>query len=470
MTSSTPDDASTTASVATAADALARSPLFADLPQEMLQWLATCASTMSLPPGEVLIRQGEIADAMYVVVSGRLGVFVEVGENTVPVAVSGPGDSLGELAMIAGRTRAASVEAHEAVELLRLDRSAFARLLESPSFTRRLLVAVADRLEQRQLLTHQHTKMAALGQLTAGLLHELNNPTAALRRDAATLRDRLGLWREASDALDPAAAEVARRITASARREDAPADPLDRSDAEQQMQRWMTERGVAEPWSFAPTMVSQGVTTEALEQESANLGDPTLIGRVLQVASAALDVDTLLHGLLLGADRIGETVAAVRSYSHHGEGPAHDVDVAAGIEQALKLLRHKIPDDVEIIRDFDPSVPEIEGYPGDLNGVWTNLLDNALDAVGTAGTITVRTCVDGVHAVVEVTDDGPGIPSEIQSRVFDPFFTTKRIGQGTGIGLALVQTLVVQRHGGDIGIASEPGSTTFRVRLPLRLH
>ena len=451
-------------------EALSRSSLLAGLPAEMLGWLGSQATSVTLAPGEVLMRQGDPSDSVYIVVSGSLDVAAEVGDSTVPVAVSGPGASLGELGVIAGNARNATVTAREDVELLRIDGEAFGRLLDSPMFARRLLVGVSDRLEQRQLLTQQHSKMAALGQLTAGLLHELNNPTAVLRRNAAALRERLAQWRAASEQVGPEHAAVARAIVLAARPAAAPADPLDRSDAEQRVQRWLTDRGVVEAWALAPVIVAQGLDVGSITEATAGVGDAGPLDRILELACAALDVDSLLEGLLTGAQRIEETVAAVRGYSHHGEAPVQDVILTEGVEQALRLLAHKVTEDVRIVRDYDSDLPKVEGYPGDLNSVWTNLIDNALDSVGDAGTVTLRTRREGGMAVVEVIDDGPGIPPEVVPRVFDPFFTTKPIGQGTGVGLALVHTIVVQRHRGDISVASEPGRTTFRVQLPLWLR
>ena len=447
---------------------LRRSFLLADLPEETLQWLSSAGTMVGLSRGEVLLQQGQPADAMYMVVSGAVEVFAEVAGETVPLAVSRPGDALGEMALIAGRARSASARALEDVEVMRIDAAAFARLLEFPKFTHRLLIEASERLEQRQLLTLQHTKMAALGQLTAGLLHELNNPTAALRRHAQVLQTRLEELRTTGAQLQPAAAAVALRITAAARPDAAPADALDRSDAEQRMQRWMSEHGVAEPWELAPVLVARGLSPELLDALMAAEDETGPVDPVLRAASAALDADMLLEALLVAAQRIGQTVAAVSAYSHHGEAPVQDVVLTDGIERALDLLAHKVGAGVAIMRDYGVTLPEVEGHPGDLNSVWTNLLDNALDAVGKAGTITVRARREDGRVVVEVIDDGPGITPDVQARIFDPFFTTKPVGQGTGVGLALARSIVVQRHGGELSVDSVPGRTVFRVALPLR--
>lgn len=454
-------------------DALRRSPVLAGLPEDALGRLAACAEPVDVPAGEVVIAEGGPADAMYLVETGELEVSKTIGDADVPLATLGPGDPVGEVGLVNDRPRTATVRTLRDSRLLRIDAGAFEELLTAPGSARRLLATTTRRLEEQEILLRQHARMATLGSLSAGLLHELNNPAAALGRSVAHLRELVlhetplpGL-----DSLPTPAAEAARRVMEAmdeAAGADRHLDPLERSDRSARLQDWLAGHGVDRPSSLAPALAAAEIDAADLEPLAAELPADRL-GSVVSALARRSEIAATLDEAAQGTARISEIVAAVKAYSHHGEAPVGDVSVVEGLEQALVILDHKRPAGVRIVRDFAPDLPRIEGYPGDLNSVWTNLIDNAIDAVGDTGEIVLAARPEDDAVVVEVTDTGPGIPPDVAERVFDPFYTTKGVGQGTGLGLATSHAIVTGRHLGRLTLDSRPGRTRFTVRLPRRL-
>jgi signal transduction histidine kinase len=400
-------------------DRLRAVPLLADLPDEMLTALLEAAPEVALDEGEVLLAEGDQASALYVVLEGELEVTKSFDGTDVLLAVCGRGELLGELSMVHGRPRSATARALTPARLLRIEPDALTELLTEPRVAVTLLATVTRRLEEIELHMRQHDRMATLGTLTAGLLHELNNPAAAIAR----------------------------------------------LDVEDRLEDLVRTRGLGDV-TDASTLAAAGVDAEDLDELLASLPPAChlpawqwLVGRG---RLAALVAETSA-----AATRISEVVGAVKRYSHVDETPVQDVDVHEGLEAAWTLLGGRVPSRVELVRDYDPALPSIEGYPGDLNTVWTNLLDNALDAVGDQGTITVRTLGRDGGVEVSVENTGPEVPPRVLERVFDPFFTTKQVGKGSGIGLATSHG-VVRRHRGQMRMTSEPGRTTVTVTLPIR--
>lgn len=336
------------------------------------------------------------------------------------------------------------------------------------------VVAFFDTTERKQAEEdlRQSEKMAALGKLSAGLAHELNNPAAAAQRAAAQLRERLarladcalglgelGLtgqeWQALTHAVDRTRNEEQPNLSA-----------LDRADREEAIASWLTHREVPDAWQLAPPLVAAGVDESGLAAVAAILPAPAL-GAALGWFSESLAIDELLATLARTAGSISELVGAVKGYSYMDQAQLQEVDIHDGLEGTLRMLRHKLKSGVTIRRDYTAEIPRIPVLAGELNQVWTNLLDNAIDAAGPDGEIGVRTLAVGDHIVVEVSDNGPGIPDEVRPRIFDPFFTTKDVGEGTGLGLDVVRRIVTERSGGEIEVRSEPGDTRFIVRLPL---
>ena len=321
----------------------------------------------------------------------------------------------------------------------------------------------------------RHERLVALGAVTAGLTHELNNPVAAVMRASARLREMLAEMREKlgllvqaqlpGDKLE-AVADLAARALASRRQ--APAlSPIEASDREDELADWLTSHGVTGDWDMAETLVSAGLGVDWLEALVAVTPPPNL-EYGLSYPVRAIESDNLLDEITDGAERISGLLASARQYTQMDRAPLQTFDVHDGLDATLTMLSHKLSDDVNVDRQYDRDLPPMIAYPAELNQVWTNLIDNAIDAMGGRGTLTVRTRAESGRIVVEIGDSGPGVPEEIRSRVFEPFFTTKDIGKGTGLGLDIAWRIVVGRHGGEIRLESEPGDTRFTVILPSR--
>jgi signal transduction histidine kinase len=317
-------------------------------------------------------------------------------------------------------------------------------------------------------------RLVALGTVTAGLTHELNNPATAAARATATLQERLaGLWDELAALTDGevAAGQLATLVRlvrqAVGRRADlAPLSPLQASDREDELGGWLEEHGVAGAWDLAPSLVAAGVDGDRLEQVAATV-PAELLPHAVGVLAVACEAESLLDELAEGAGRISTLIGAAKQYTQMDRSPLQYLDVHDGLESTLTMLGHKLGEGVEVVRDYDRSLPKLAAYAGELNQVWTNLMDNAVDAMDGHGTLTVRTRRDGDRVLVEVGDSGPGIPEPVGAHIFEPFYTTKPVGKGTGLGLDICWRIVVQRHGGELRFTSTPGDTRFQVVLPI---
>jgi signal transduction histidine kinase len=324
---------------------------------------------------------------------------------------------------------------------------------------------VEDELRQRE-------KMAALGKLSAGLAHELNNPAAAGGRAAGQLIEMLDQFLSATvhlaraDIGSDAWRQLRDRYVEFGRRSDGALglSALEASDREDELMSWLERHGVEEPWDIASTLVSASVGPEDLDAIAAAVPAERL-SAAIDWLDKALDAQELAGTVVRSSRTMSELVDAVKSYSHMDRAPMDYVDVHEGIEDTIKILGHKLKSGIELNREYDRELPRVLAAGSDLNQVWTNLIDNAIGAIDGGGKITVRTSGDGEHITVEVIDDGPGIPKEIRHRIFEPFYTTKGVGQGTGLGLDIVRRIVMGRCGGAIDFDSRPGETSFRVRL-----
>jgi signal transduction histidine kinase len=456
---------------------LRKSPLFQGLSDDELQKLMDMAEPVSLRAGDILIRQGEPGDSAYVVIKGDFEVQKQTGQSLIKIDVRNPGDVVGEMALLSRAPRNATLIAKTDGEVLRIPQEAFERLLQS-STTAAMAVLhwVISRLTQNESLLHQQEKMAALGTMSAGLAHELNNPAAAAQRSASQLRDSQSRWLTLTHQIESAAIQQGKTdwldgfMQEATRRFDEPLklDALERIDLVDGLQNWLEANGVETAWELAPAMVNYGWQSEPLEQLKSEL-PPSLFALALHWLGLCCLMMGLLSEVLQTTERISQIVHAVKSYTYLDQAPLLEVDVHEGLENTLIILQHKLKKGVTVKREYAPDLPRIEAYASELNQVWTNIIDNAVDAMNGRGEIRIKTYEEDHHVVIEIADNGPGIPEEIRSRVFDPFFTTKAPGHGTGLGLHISHDIIANRHHGLLTVDSKPSETKFRVVLPVKI-
>jgi signal transduction histidine kinase len=435
------------------------------------------AETVSIPAGQLVLREGDQGDSLYVVLTGELEVTKRQGSQDILLAVYMPGQFFGEMALLEQAPRSASVRTLQESRLLVISQAAFQTLLTcSPSAPLKILHTVTSRLRSTESALIQNEKMAALGTLAAGLAHELNNPAAAIRRSAAQLRDALAEREQLAAQLHALATDQYQQESLGALQEEiaerkttAPVpDPLALSEQEDGLQEWLEDHGVGEAWEFAPVLVSSGWDRDELERVAERFS-VTQLPVVVRWLGAGSSVYGLLEEVGKSAEAMSEIVKAVKTYSYLDQAPIQEVDVIESLENTLVLLRPKIDAGISITRDYADDVPRIEAYGSELNQVWTNLIDNAIDAIAGKGELILRAFTAENVVTVDVIDHGPGIPPEIQPRIFEPFFTTKAPGVGTGLGLHIAYNIVVHKHRGQLQVASTPGETRLRVVLPIRL-
>ncbi|SPE55792.1 Cyclic nucleotide-binding protein [Verrucomicrobia bacterium] len=446
-------------------------PLFAGLKDDQVDCIRL-GEVIEVAPGDTLVQENAPAEFFFLNLEGEVRISRRYGNQDVLLGVNKPGMFMGEIPLLLEAPWAAVVRVSKPTRLFRLSQENFWRVIgRCPPVAREILRTAANRLRNLEGYSHQRQKLVSLGTMAAGLAHELNNPAAAARRAAAQLYQTIGavqglvcqlgrvLKAEAWERLLAAEQEATRRLS-----EAAPLDSLTRSDREEALTRWLDEHGVPEGWRLASSFVGAGLDAEWLgklmEKLPANGQTPALNW---------LDARLSLHSLLKLVDqstgRVADLVKAIKSYTHMDQSPMQEVDVHEGLESTLTMLGYKLKH-VEVVRAYDRSTPRIMAYGGELNQVWTNLIDNAIDAVDGSGKICVGTFVEDNQVVVEIMDNGRGIPPEIQSRIFEPFFTTKGVGSGTGLGLLISHRIIADRHGGEIEFESKPGETRFKVRLP----
>ena len=437
-----------------ALDALQATPIFAEVPAELLGRLAAQAVPLSLHAGDFLIEEGEQADDLFVVVTGELEVTKRSGTSEIPLARVGPGSIQGELAALERGKRMASVRAATDAEVLRIPYAAVRDLLSGgPDAALGIIRTVIGRLRGMEATLRQREKLAGLGTLAAGLAHELNNPAAAIRRSV--------------DALDQAIAARNRMHPPHTLTQLRPAgrEPLvglARADAVEEIGDLVGDEAAA------AALVDGGWSVDELRAAFEGLG-PEAAREAAAWLAATATVEALLGEVRMAGERISEVVGAVKSYAYLDQAPVQRIDVRKGLDDTLVILRHKLKAGIEVMRDYDPQLPEIEAWGSELNQVWTNLIDNATDAMDGHGAISIRAAAtDGKEVTVTICDNGPGIPPEVLSKIFEPFFTTKPPGVGSGLGLHISHN-VVMRHGGRIEVETEPGRTCFIVSLPVTL-
>jgi signal transduction histidine kinase len=448
-------------------------PLFAGLSDEQLGELIDGSTEVPIEPGAILFHEGAPADFWWVLVDGAIALHRQIGrEDTVMGKIDVPGRWAGGFRawdehgvyLASGRGIAEGRVLRVPADVLR------ERIDDWFPLGGHLIKGVYGTARAIESAARQRDALITLGTLSAGLAHEINNPAAAAARSVSaldtactSLLSALARLAEGEitatqfSALDELRVELASSGTTAP-------DPVDLADAENTISEWLDRHDIERDWLIAPPLAAAGASVEWCERAESVLGDALEPG--LEWVASTLATSTLLGEVKESTRRISELVAAVRSYSQMDRGSIQTIDVTEGIESTLVMLGHKLRDGIEVIRAYGADVPRIDAYAGELNQVWTNLIDNAVDAMDGAGTLRITTRAEGDRIAVELTDTGPGMPPEVVARAFEPFYTTKDVGKGTGLGLDIAQRIITEHHGGTITITSHPGETTVSVRLP----
>jgi signal transduction histidine kinase len=451
--------------------------LFEKLSATQAAWLLERAILETYPSGAFVFKQNEPSVALWVLVEGewRLSYMLDGTEITfVTTAVAGTW--AGAIPILNLKTYQNSAHVLQPSRFLKIASADVDYMLATGfPIAPHLIsgISMGSRTLEGQL--RQHEKMAALGKLSAGLAHELNNPAAAGQRAAAQMRETLQIIQTESlnlnrkleatqlDQLAVLQKEALVRAEIPLKR-----DLIEQSEAEDAVIAWLEEQRVEDGWKIAPILAEAGLDAVWLANFDAQLRTPFL-GDILNWLCANLTATVLIKQLEQSNARISTLVKAVKEYSYMDQAPQQEVDIHEGIENTLTMLGSKLKGNITVQRHYDHTLPRLTIFGSELNQVWTNLLDNAIDALRGRGEIAIRTWQEEKYAVVEIADNGPGIPLEIQSRIFEPFFTTKGVGEGTGLGLDTAYKIVVTHHKGNIKLKSKPGDTRFQVYLPLTL-
>jgi signal transduction histidine kinase len=468
----------TSSSPADKVEALRRIHVFADLPDDQLKWFADNTEEYRYSAGDELFRKGDPPAELVILLEGEFHAYWDERDHDV-VYIGRAGDQTSEVTGMLPFSRMTSYQvtgrAVTDMRLLRFPVQLFPEMMQRmPVLVQRLVGIMSDRVREAATLDQQQDKLMALGKLSAGLAHELNNPAAGATRAANDLIETLKELRAAdmrlcshdlSDNQQSSIAAFERKAidhTATAEQ----LNSLDQSDREDQVSEWLEAHGVSEAWKLSPNLVEAGMDSPALEQLLGEIPS-TAISDVLARVNSQLAAAKLASEIKTATARISELVGAIKEYSYMDQASVQELDVHKGLENTLLILKYKLrKKDITITRDYDQSLPRIKAYGSELNQVWTNLIVNAVDAMSTGGKLKVRTKREPTDIMIEIRDNGAGIPPEVRSRIFEPFFTTKAVGEGTGLGLDTVAR-IVRKHRGNVRFESKPGDTCFQVRLPI---
>ena len=446
-------------------------PAFADLHEDGLQWLASQMTVLELQPGDTVVSEGSPADRMFVILEGEIQGHSE--RASAPRSFSAKAGQISGMLPYSRLTHfplSTRAVVPSRVAILHTDK--FDEMLRRmPELGQRLVGVLADRVRENTRADQQRDKLMALGKLSAGLAHELNNPAAAAKRAAADLRLAFEAARSARLHLDGRGICTDDRVYLSQMECDwernhptVALDSLERSDRVDEITNWLEKHHIPEPWNLAASLVDASCDLATLNELAARFNEETLVD-VLNRLTAAFTIARLTGEVENSAARISELVRAIKEYSWMDQAPESEVDVHNGIESTLIILGYRLKQGVSVKREYDRSIPRVCASGSELNQVWTNLIDNAIDAMNGKGELRIRTAAEYDRVLVEIGDNGPGIPPEILDRIYDPFFTTKPVGEGTGLGLDTVWR-IVQKHRGEIKVESKTGDTRFQVRLP----
>jgi signal transduction histidine kinase len=459
-------------------EALRRVHVFADLSDDQLQWFAGNSEERRYTAGEVMFRKGSKAEAMVVYLEGEVHAYWDETDHDV-VYIARAGEQKTEVSGMLPFSRMTEFQvtgyAVTDVRLLWFPVTLFPEMMQRmPVLVQRLVGIMSDRVREATTLDQQQDKLMALGKLSAGLAHELNNPAAGATRAANDLIETLKQLRAADmrlcshDLTEKQQVSIdafeSRAIDYTATAE--PLNALDQSDREEEVSEWLESHGVAEPWKLSANLVEAGMDSAALEQLLGEI-PPTATADVLSRVNCQLAAAKLAGEIKTATTRISELVGAIKEYSYMDQAKVQELDVHKGLDNTLLILKYKLKKkNISVTRDYAESLPRIKAFGSELNQVWTNLIVNAVDAMNDGGTLKVRTKREPTDILVEIRDNGSGIPASVRSRIFEPFFTTKPVGDGTGLGLDTVAR-IVRKHRGNVRFESKPGDTCFQVRLPV---
>jgi signal transduction histidine kinase len=450
---------------------LRRIALFADLPDDQLAWFLSQSQDIRLKPGQVYAQLGDPADAMFVLLEGELEARGDFAGETVVIPIA-TGNVTGALPFSRMKQFTVTARAVTAARVLRFPAELFTELVQKmPELAKRLVGVMSDRIREATRYEQQRDRLAALGKLSAGLAHELNNPASAAKRATSHLREVLKRIKDASHELGAHDLTPTQRLqiekleTSLVQSEGPPPDPLTISTLEEQIDELLRSHGQNDLWQLAADLARKNARPEVVQTLFTTFNASTARAALVRIA-ASLEIASLLDEIESSATRISELVAAIKEYTFMDQGPLQNVDVVKSLENTLTILNHKLKRGVNVVRDYHPVPLLVNSFGSELNQVWTNIIDNAIDAMHGKGQLRVHTYRDGECVVVEIADNGSGIPADVKPHIFEPFFTTKGIGEGTGLGLDTAQR-IVKKHRGNIQVTSKPGDTRFQVFLPL---
>src|SRR5882724_465850 len=450
---------------------LLRVPVFADLPDDQIAWFLSQTQEVRLKPGDIYMRTGEPAEFMVVILDGALQARGEINGETIAIGVKA-GTVTGVLPFSRMKQSTLTGRAVTDSHILRFPASRFSELVQKmPELTQRLVGLMSDRIRETTRIEQQKDRLAGLGKLSAGLAHELNNPASAAKRATRQLREILKRIRDASHKLGrreltPAQKAEIEKLEASFVQQDGPpADTLTISDLEDQIDSLLRSHGQNELWQLAADLARKNVRPEALESLFSILDADTARAALVRIA-ASVEVAGLLSEIESSTTRISDLVCAIKEYTYMDQAPVQNVDIVKGVETTLTILNYKRKKGVIVQRDYAKTPLLINSFGSELNQVWTNIIDNAIDAMSGQGELRIRAYREDPCVVVEIGDNGPGISPQVKDHIFEPFFTTKGVGEGTGLGLDTAQR-IVKKQQGNIHVSSTPGDTRFQVWLPV---
>jgi signal transduction histidine kinase len=445
-------------------------PVFNDLTDEQLDWFLSQSKELVVEPGQVHFSAGDPAENMFVYLEGE-GIARDPTDPNFPTFTAKAGLVTGTLPFSRMKQYGLTGRAITRMRVLHFPVDLFPALYKQmPELFKRLVGLMSDRIREVTRMEQQQDRLAALGKLSAGLAHELNNPAAAARRAAekvreAVIRSRFSTRALATVKLTNEQVDALEEFENSLIKPETPVDGLAASDLEQEIEQTLESKGIENGWRYSAPLVEQGASPENLDRLLKAL-DPSIANSALDRVVNFIEINNLLSELDNSTSKISDLVMAVKEYSYMDQGPIQDVDVRKALENTLTIMNYKLKHGVTVIRDYYPEPLLVNSYGSELNQVWTNIIDNAIDAMNGKGELIIRTLPEADCLLVEIIDNGPGMSSDVESHIFEPFFTTKGVGEGTGLGLDTALR-IVRKHRGTIVVDSVPGRTRFQIRLPL---